>query len=121
MQGTNGQPPPPQQHQQPQQVARLPQPITAKHKDSRTAGRRDNQKRRHRQGTNNFVAITPAALERENSGAAFFALPLVGRLCQTPILSIRHRQNLFDMAIISSAWPNCSNRILSNVIPFFVD
>ena len=33
-------------------------------------------------------------------------LALVGRLCQTPILSIRHPQNLFDMAIVSSAWPN---------------
>jgi len=44
-------------------VARLPQPITARHKDSQKAGRRDNQKKRHRHGHNNFGAITPAAPE----------------------------------------------------------
>jgi len=37
--------------------------------------RRDNQKKRHRQVSNNFGAITPAAPERENSGAAFFSSP----------------------------------------------
>jgi len=54
------------------EVARLPQPITASDRVSRKVGRRGNQKKRHRQGSNNFVAITTAAPERENSGAAFF-------------------------------------------------
>jgi hypothetical protein len=62
------------------EVARLPQPITARHTGSRKVERRDNQKKRHRQVSNNFVAITPAAPERENSGAA----SLWRRLCQTP-------------------------------------
>ena len=53
-------------------VARLPQPITARDRGSRKVGRKDNQKKRHRHGRNNFGAITPAAPERENSGAAFF-------------------------------------------------
>ena len=44
-------------------VARLPRPITARHKDSQKAGSRDNQKKRHRHGHNNFGAITPAAPE----------------------------------------------------------
>jgi hypothetical protein len=54
------------------EVARLPQPITNSDRVSRKVGRRGNQKKRHRQGSNNFVAITTAAPERENSGAAFF-------------------------------------------------
>ena len=45
------------------EAPRLPQPITARHKDSQKAGRRDNQKKRHRHGHNNFGAITPAAPE----------------------------------------------------------
>ena len=53
------------------EAARLPQPITARDKGSRKVGRRNHQKRRHRHGRNNFGAITPAAPERENSGAAF--------------------------------------------------
>jgi hypothetical protein len=44
-------------------VARLPQRITATHKDSRKAETRSNQKKRHRHGRNNFGAITPAAPE----------------------------------------------------------
>ena len=44
-------------------VARLPQPIAARHKDSRKVGTRDNQKKRHRHSHNNFGAITPAAPE----------------------------------------------------------
>ena len=69
-QGAYGQPPPPQQHQkQPpprsssSTVARLPQPITARHKDSRKVETKNNQKKRHRHGRNNFGAITPAAPE----------------------------------------------------------
>jgi hypothetical protein len=44
-------------------VARLSQPITARATDSRKVGRRDNQRKRHRHGHNNFGAITPAAPE----------------------------------------------------------
>ena len=44
-------------------VARLPQPIAARHKDSRKAGGRGNQKKRHSHGHNNFGAVTPAAPE----------------------------------------------------------
>jgi hypothetical protein len=51
---------------------RLPQPITARDRGGRKVGRRGNQKKRHRQVSNNFGAITPAAPERENSGAASF-------------------------------------------------
>ena len=50
----------------------LPQPITAKDTDSRKVETRGNQRKRHRHGRNNFSAITPAAPERENSGAVFF-------------------------------------------------
>ena len=54
------------------EAARLRQPITARDTGSRKVERRSNQKKRHRQVSNNFVAIRPAAPERENSGAAFF-------------------------------------------------
>ena len=49
------------------EAAYLPQPITDKETDSRKVGRRDNQKKRHRQGSNNYVAITAAAPEREQT------------------------------------------------------
>jgi hypothetical protein len=53
-------------------VARLPQPITARRKDSRKAGRRDHQKKRLRQGRVNFGAITPAASERKVPEPLFY-------------------------------------------------
>jgi len=53
-------------------VAHLPQPITARATGNRKVETRDNQRKRHRHGRNNFGAITPAAPERENSGAALF-------------------------------------------------
>jgi hypothetical protein len=76
-------------------VARLPQPITARATGSRKVETRNNQKKRHRHGRNNFGAVTPAAPEREVpelrrcSGDCLkrLALPLVGRLCQTPGLA----------------------------------
>jgi hypothetical protein len=55
------------------EAARLPQPITARDTGSRKVERRDNQKKRHRQVSNNFGAITPAAPERENFGAVFLS------------------------------------------------
>jgi len=65
-------------------VARQPQPITARATDSPKVETRGNQKKRHRHGRNNFGAITPAASERENSGAAFLlTLALVGRLIRS--------------------------------------
>jgi len=54
------------------EAVRLPQLIMARDRGGRKVERRDNQKKRHRQVSNNFGAITPAAPERENSGAAFF-------------------------------------------------
>ena len=45
--------------------ARLPQPITARATGSRKVETRNNQKKRHRHGRNNFGAVTPAAPERE--------------------------------------------------------
>lgn len=54
------------------EAARLRQPITARDMGSQKVERRSNQEKRHRQVSNNFVAIRPAAPERENSGAAFF-------------------------------------------------
>jgi hypothetical protein len=45
------------------EAAHLLQPIAARPKDSRKAGRRDNQKKRHRHAHNNFGAITPVAPE----------------------------------------------------------
>ena len=42
-------------------VPRLPQPITAKDMASRKAETSDNQKKRHRQGHDNFSAIVVAA------------------------------------------------------------
>ena len=45
------------------EASRLPQSITTRDKDSRKVERRDNQKKRHRQVSNNFVAIKPAAPE----------------------------------------------------------
>ena len=75
MQSANGQPPPPQQRQQPQQrsrkVARLPQPIKARPTDSRKLENKKQKNQPPRRGHNNFGAITPAAPERRNSGAAF--------------------------------------------------
>ena len=44
-------------------VVRLPQPITARATGNRKVETRDNQKKRHRHGHNNFGAITPAAPE----------------------------------------------------------
>jgi hypothetical protein len=52
------------------EAARLPQSITARDTGSRKVERRNNQKKHHRQVSNNFVAIRQAAPERENSGAA---------------------------------------------------
>ena len=54
------------------EAVRLPQLIMARDRGGRKVERRDNQKKRHRQVSNNFVAIRPAAPERENSGAAGF-------------------------------------------------
>jgi hypothetical protein len=62
------------------EAARLPQPITARDTGSRKVERRNNQKKRHRQISNNFGALTPADPERENSGAAFFK-PIPRRRC----------------------------------------
>ena len=44
-------------------VARLPPPITVRDTGSRKVERRNNQKKLHRHGPNNFGAITPAAPE----------------------------------------------------------
>ena len=43
------------------EAARLPQPITARDRGSRKVERRDHQKKRHRQGRDNFAAITAVA------------------------------------------------------------
>src|SRR5262245_55005841 len=45
------------------EAQRLPQPITARDTRSRKVGSEDNQDKRHRQASNNFGALTPAALE----------------------------------------------------------
>ena len=89
-------------------VARLPQPITARATGSRKVeNKKADKSKRHPPGHNNFGAITPAAPERENSGAAFWlTLPLARASVSDADPSIRHRQNLFDMATVSSAWPN---------------
>ena len=47
------------------EASRLPHPIMGRDRRSRKVGRKDNQNKRHRQGSNNFVAITAAAPERE--------------------------------------------------------
>ena len=52
------------------EAARLRQPITARDTRRWKVERRGHRKKRHRQVSNNFVAIKPAAPERENSGAA---------------------------------------------------
>jgi hypothetical protein len=57
------------------EAARLPQPITARDTGSRKVERRDNQKKRHRQVSNNFGALTPAAPEREVPESLFFKHP----------------------------------------------
>ena len=109
MQGAHGQPPPPQQHQQPQQRQQGGAPAPADHGQGHgqpEGGKKKQKNQHHRRGHNNFGAITPAAPDEKTPEPLFLALPLVGRLCQTPILSIRHQQNLFDMATVSSAWPN---------------
>ena len=55
-------------------VVRLPQPpVMAKHKDSRKAGRLDNQKKRHRHGHNNFGVNDTSGSGTRSSGAAFFS------------------------------------------------
>jgi len=45
------------------EAARLPQSITARDRGSRKVAGGDHQKKRHRHGHNNFVAITPPAPE----------------------------------------------------------
>ena len=52
-------------------MAPLPQPITGRHKDSRKVGNKRHKSQHPRRGHNNFGAITPAAPERKNFGAAF--------------------------------------------------
>jgi len=49
------------------EASRLPQSITARDTGSRKVDKKDNQKKRQRQGSNNFVAITAAAPEREQT------------------------------------------------------
>ena len=49
------------------EASRLPQSIMGRDRGSRKVGRKDNQNKRHRQGSNNFVAIIPAAQEREQT------------------------------------------------------
>ena len=74
MQAAHGQPPrhnSTSRHNSGSKVARLPQLITARHTGSRKVEIRSNQKKRQRQGSINFSAVTPAAPRRENSGAAF--------------------------------------------------
>ena len=53
-------------------AAPRPQPITARDKGNRKVERRDNQKKRHRHGRNNFGAITPAAPEVRKFRSRFF-------------------------------------------------
>ena len=52
-------------------VARLHQPIRVRATDSRKVDRRDNQRKRHRHGHNNFGAITLAAPEVKLRGRFF--------------------------------------------------
>jgi hypothetical protein len=52
-------------HSSDSKVAPLPQPITARHKDSRKAGKIDNQKKRHRHGRNNFGANNTSGFRNE--------------------------------------------------------
>jgi len=49
------------------EASRLPQSITARDTGSRKVDKKDNQKKRQRQGSNNFVAITAASPEREQT------------------------------------------------------
>ena len=104
------------------EAARLPQLITARDRGSRKVGRKDNQNKRHRQGSNNFVAITPAAPERETPEPLLFQSRVVGRLYQTP------SDDLFIVGKTFLVWPlfpvrdqTSSNWILSNVVPLFVN
>jgi hypothetical protein len=58
-------------------VARLLQPITARHRDSRKAERLNNQKKRHRHGHNNFGAIITAAPEEKIPEPLFLSTPFL--------------------------------------------
>ena len=102
-------------------LARLPQPITARATGSRKVENKKQKNQHPRRGHNNFGPITPAAPDEKTPEPLFLALPLVGRLCQTPIY-------LFVISKTFLIWPlfpvrgqTSANRILSNVIPFFVD
>ena len=104
-------------------VARLPQPITARATGSRKVETRNNQKKRHRHGHNNFGAITPAAPERETPEPLFLE-----RASSCSGVCVRRRSHLFVIGKTLLIWPlfpvrgqTSSNRILSNIIPFFVD
>ena len=101
-------------------VARLPQPIKARPTDSRKVEKKKQKNQHPRRGHNNFGAITPAAPDVKLRSRFFLTLPLVGRLCQTPIV------DLFVIGKTFLIWPlfpvrgqTSSNRILSNVIPLF--
>jgi hypothetical protein len=92
------------------ELAHLREPNAPRDRDnSRKLGRREHQKKRHRQGRDNFIAITSAAPE-EKLRTRFFAI-YGGRCCRASVsdanrLSTHHRQNLFGMATVSSARSN---------------
>lgn len=57
-------------------AARLAQPSAARDKASRKVERSEHQKKRHRQGNNNFGAITPAAPEQKTPEPLFLCAEL---------------------------------------------
>jgi hypothetical protein len=67
-------------------VARLPQRITGRHKDSPKVGNKKHKNQHPSRGRNNFGAITPAASEREVPEPLLFRRKIVGRFCETPTI-----------------------------------
>jgi hypothetical protein len=57
------------------EASRLPQSITARDTGSRKVERRDNQKKRHRQVSNNFVAINTSGSGTRKLRSRFFSSP----------------------------------------------
>ena len=101
------------------EAARLHQPIMPRVMGNRKVETRDNQKKRRRQGRINFGATTPAALERETPGPPLLnPLPLVGRLCQTPIHLFVIGKTFLIRPLFPVRGQTSANRILSNVVHF---
>jgi hypothetical protein len=94
----------------------------SKDKGNRSAERKRERRLRRRQGRDNLLLTILAAPERKFPGPLCLNASFVGRLYQAPI---------YDLLVVGKAFliqplfpvrdQTCSNWILSNVVPLFVN